>query len=180
MRQLREKSRQAALQEANYHEARVLLLIVGFTSGKKGLAGLTKLAKLDFLLRYPLMMERLLPQRENSWTSETRPIEAETNAVESRMTRYKYGPWDDRYYTIIGALVGKGLVEYGTSARREFRATAAGRRAANQLAETGDWHVTAERIKLLHKYFNKTGSRLKSMIYDQLPDAVDRPWHTEI
>ncbi len=28
--------------------------------------------------------------------------------------------------------------------------------------------------------FNKSGSTLKNLIYDRLPDAVDRPWRTEI
>ena len=52
------------------------------------------------------------------------------------MTRYKYGPWDDRYYPVIGALVGRGLLRY-TRGRRGSVAlapTPAGRALARQLA----------------------------------------------
>jgi hypothetical protein len=161
---MRTKRRQAEQREAHYHEARILLLITQFTTPKSGLAGLTKLAKLDFLLRYPAMLERLLPAGEASWPAGTAPTPPERHAVESRMTRYKYGPWDQRYY----------------SARAEFRATPQGAAAAASLAATPEWAVVDNRIRLLKRQFNKSGSALKNLIYDRLPDAVDRPWRTEI
>jgi hypothetical protein len=39
---------------------------------------------------------------------------------------------------------------------------------------------TTTATKLLKRHFNKSGSALKNLIYDRLPDAVDRPWRTEI
>jgi hypothetical protein len=47
-------------------EARILLLINAFTTPTKSLEGRTKLAKLDFLLRYPSFMQRALAIRESN------------------------------------------------------------------------------------------------------------------
>ncbi|WP_188283052.1 hypothetical protein [Streptomyces sp. CBMA29] len=179
-RRIRTEGRQEEQRESHYHEARVLLLISQFTTAKKGLDGLTKLAKLDFLLRYPALLERLLNERNLSWPTGAEPTRFERIAVESRMTRYKYGPWDQRYYSVLGSLAARGLITYAGGGRAEFRVTATGAIAADTLALTDEWAVVAERITLLKKHFNKTGSALKTLIYERLPDAVDRPWRTEI
>jgi hypothetical protein len=105
-----------------YHQARVLLLVtaVADAQGHQGkVDGLTKLAKLDFLLRYPalaaLVLDRLDPADPRLRLT---PEEAAEPAnSEAPMTRYKYGPWDDRYYPVIGALVGRGLLGYARSHR---------------------------------------------------------------
>jgi hypothetical protein len=52
--------------------------------------------------------------------------------------------------------------------------------AASMLAQTDEWAVVAQRTALLKKHFDKSGSALKTLIYDRLPDAVDRPLRTEI
>lgn len=177
---LRAEARRAEQREAAYHEARILLLIARFTTARSGLSGLTKLAKLDFLLRYPVMLERLLPPGEHDWPTEASPTDAERSAVESRMTRYKYGPWDQRYYGVLASLAARGLITVGSGGNTEFRVTDQGAVAAASLARTPQWAVVATRSKLLKKHFNKSGSALKNLIYDKLPDAVDRPWRTEI
>ncbi|MEV5255916.1 hypothetical protein AB0K98_29650 [Streptomyces werraensis] len=178
--EIRRQARGDERREARYHEARVLLLIERFTTAKRSLDGLTKLAKLDFLLRYPTMLERLLIEQGGSWPAGVEPTSSERLAVESRMTRYKYGPWDQRYYSVLGSLAGRGLITYRGSARAEFRVTADGAMAASMLAQTDEWAVVAQRIALLKKHFDKSGSALKTLIYDRLPDAVDRPLRTEI
>jgi hypothetical protein len=161
--------------------ARVLILIVAFSSGSKGkLDGLTKLAKLDFLLRYPSYLERLLDQREKGLPAWLRPTAEERLALESAMIRYKYGPWDDRYYPVIGRLIGQGLVEPvpggGVVA---LRATDTGREAAHALA-LQDWDVVAGRARALKRGLDLSGSSLKTLIYESFPDAVDRPLRTVI
>ena len=72
-----------------YHLARLLLLIDAFSGADHQLDGLTKLAKLDFLLRYPIFLERLLERRGLHWPEGAAPTLAERQAVESRMIRYK-------------------------------------------------------------------------------------------
>jgi hypothetical protein len=58
--------------------------------------------------------------------------------------------------------------------------TPQGAAAATSLAATPEWAVVDSRIRLLKQNFNKSGPALKTLIYDRLPDAVDRPWRTEI
>lgn len=76
----------------DYHLARLLLLLDAFTRKGGRLDGLTKIAKLDFLLRYPVFLERILVKRGLAWPSGLAPDANERLAVESRMVRYKYGP----------------------------------------------------------------------------------------
>ncbi|GAA5034980.1 hypothetical protein GCM10023317_87920 [Actinopolymorpha pittospori] len=171
--------------EAEYHQARVLLLISAF-AGKTGVFdGLTKLAKLDFLLRYPVFLERLAETGVTALELDdvTRPTPEERGAVESRMLRYKYGPWDDRYYGIIGALVGRGLVEYVSGRRGNvtLRLTDGGRAIAGMLANEPPWRTTAARCDILRRAFGRmAGNSIKNLIYERLPDVVDRPRRTEI
>ncbi|MGW3882847.1 hypothetical protein ACWEC4_22405 [Streptomyces sp. NPDC005055] len=96
------------------------------------------------------------------------------------MTRYKYGPWDQRYYSILGSLAARDLITYAGGDRTEFRVTASGAEAVAALSETPDWVLVSQRTALLKKHFDKSGAALKNLIYERLPDAVDRPWRTEI
>ena len=170
-------------QEADYHQARVLLLISELSGHSGKIDGLTKLAKLDFLLRYPVFLERISHVVNNlDLDDQTRPTQHEREAVESRMLRYKYGPWDDRYYGIIGALVGRGLVEYVPARGRvALRPTEGGRALAQTLAVDPVWNRTAARCAALNSAFSRmSGNQIKDLIYTHLPDVVDRPHRTEI
>lgn len=166
-----------------YHQARVLLLVtaVSATKGHAGkLDGLTKLAKLDFLLRYPALAPEVLDRldtREPRLHLDDEDVAAPTD-VEAPMIRYKYGPWDDRYYAVIGALIGRGLLRY-TSARKGSVAvapTAAGRRLAAQLAASDQWTEIADRgAAIAQASAGMTGNALKDLIYQRLADLMDRP-----
>lgn len=169
------------LQNNEYHIARLLILIHAFGAQARGIDGLTKLAKLDFLLRYPAFLGRLLRQLDIDWPDEAEPTANEELAVESRMIRYKYGPWDDRYYSLLGQLVGMGLVtSVPGKGRIAMRLTERGTQIAVDLESQPEWRPVYARSRLLFEYFNTSGNRLKTLIYDLLPDAVDRPLRTEI
>lgn len=161
---------------AEYHLARLLILLSYFgRPNSSGLHGLTKLAKLDFLLRYPSFTEKLLPDRNANWPLGCAPSDDEREAVESQMIRYKYGPWDDRYYPLVGRLVGCGLAEtLRTRGQVAIRLTEHGTLMADGLARSEDWHVLAGRCEMLSKRFNLSGNRLKSLINESLPKAADR------
>ena len=166
---------------ADYHVARLLLLIDAFTDGGNRLDSLTKLAKLDFLLRYPVFLERLLDRRRKAWPEGVGPTASERLAVESRMIRYKYGPWDNRYYALVGALVGRGLVEaLRLDGHLSFAVTDLGRSAARELGASEAWRPVSARSALLKQWFDLSGSQLKRLIYRELPDAVDRPHWAQI
>lgn len=164
------------------HNGRVLLLLRHFgATDDKPLEGLTKLAKLDFLIRYPTFTERLLNELGADWELGTEPSLSERMAVESRMVRYKYGPWDDRYYPVLGTLVGLGLVNVAKKGRTLVMSlTESGTGVAAGLADLDDWEQVDRRASFLQRHFNLTGSRLKKLIYTQLPEVVDRPIRTII
>lgn len=167
--------------DLSYHAARVLILVDAFSGSRGQLKGMTKLAKLDFLLRYPMFLDRLLLARGLSWPPGTEPSLSERSAVESRMMRYKFGPWDDNYYPILGLLIGKGLIKSARSSdgSTTFRSTPVGRQAAKDLSSSL-WRSSAERAKLLKEHFDTTGNELKDMIYREFAAELDIPWRKEI
>jgi hypothetical protein len=84
----------AALDAApGLHLARILLLLNAFSKedDEGSIEGLTKLAKLDFLLRYPVMLDRALQAKGKS-TREVQLEDHERQSVESEMVRYRFGP----------------------------------------------------------------------------------------
>lgn len=159
------------------NEARLLVLIDGF-SGRdlnQGIAGRTKLAKLDFLLRYPNFLKRLTEARgvdadpgEDPWL---------TGAVERSMIRYRFGPWDPAYFSLLGGLVGKGLIRVENTARgRNYTATESGRAAAAQLRKEDSWLVVAERVRFLKRHFDLGGRTLMELLYANFPEISGAEW----
>ena len=170
-----------------YHQARVLLLVnaVAASPGHaRKLDGLTKLAKLDFLVRYPALASTVLDElgdRDPGMHLGEGDVAAPTE-VEDPMTRYKYGPWDDRYYPVIGALVSRGLLRYAKGRRGSvaLAATPDGRRVAGALVEDPSWAVVADRCTAVADASSGlTGNALKELIYRRLADLMDRP-HREV
>jgi hypothetical protein len=166
-----------------YHQARVLLLVnaVAAEPGhSRKLDGLTKLAKLDFLVRYPALASAVLdglPDDDTRMHLTNDDVAAPTEA-EDPMTRYKYGPWDDRYYPVVGALISRGLLRY-TRARKGSVAlapTPTGRKFAESLMSDPLWRETADRCgAIAEASAGLTGNALKERIYDRLADLMDRP-----
>lgn len=162
-------------------EARVLLLIDGFSRRKTGprtLEGRVKLAKLDFLLRYPKHLATVLGARGTKETDLNNLIRQDS-PLESRMMRYRYGPWDPSYFAVLGSLVGRKLIDIvpaqGTSALG-YRTTAAGAALAETLRDDGAFEEVIGRIALLRRHLDLTGESLKKMLYD-LPEVADATWH---
>lgn len=165
-----------------YHQARILLLVdaVAATHGHQGkVDGLTKLAKLDFLLRYPalapVVLDALSPADPRL---KLQAGEADDpGKVEAPMIRYKYGPWDDRYYAIIGALVSRGLLHYlpGRRGSVALAPTKTGHAFAAQLAAGDEWREIAERSKAVAESSSGlTGNGLKNLIYQRLGSLMER------
>ena len=156
-------------------EARLLILIHAFTTQSHSLEGRTKLAKLDFLLRYPAFMARAMAHRAP--TESLQVSEDDVSNVETRMIRYRYGPWDPAYFTLLGRLIGKGLVAPIPLKRGiGYRTTAVGTDAARALGTSEAWRETADRARLLKKYFNLSGTNLKQFIYDHFPEVTSAQW----
>jgi len=164
------------------HEARLLLLL--FHAGQRGdgsVDGITKLAKLDFLLRYPTYLERLL--RRIRTRVPRVPMEAyEAHTVESKMIRFRYGPWDSRYRRWIGILVGRGLADTYLQGRTvHIRLSDTGKNVANALTSDADFSLFNERCELIARTVGSlSGTRLKDLVYGVVPELSGMAWGEEI
>lgn len=155
-------------------EARLLLLIEAFSRGRKVLEGRTKLAKLDFLLRYPSYYTRALGIRRPQLVDPTEEPEPD---LESRMVRYRFGPWDPAYYALLGRLIGKGLVRPAPFTRGiGYRVTDKGRTVALAMHCEPAWVDTAERLEVLRRHFDLSGAYLKKFIYEHFPEVTKATW----
>ncbi|MFE3409186.1 hypothetical protein ACFXMT_12865 [Streptomyces mirabilis] len=164
--------------------ARLLLLIDTFSRQKSATANLegrTKLAKLDFFLRYPerltvaLQSKGLSPEAIAVVTEEEVPID-------ERMVRYRYGPWDPSYYSLLGSLIGRGLVEVVKVNSRGlgYRSTANGASFVERLLEDESWDEYQARATLLRRHFDISGENLKKLVYSLFPDISGSSWGRSI
>lgn len=155
------------------HLGRLLILLDAFAgrSGGHAIEGLTKLAKLDFLLRYPAYLERALEAR-GVHGSGTDIQDFERNSIEARMVRYRYGPWDHRYRRFLNVLVGKGLAEVQDGRPILIRLTGRGREAAVRLAEGDEYAAIRHRATLLKRHFDLQASTLMDFVYRTFPEVA--------
>jgi len=161
-------------QSPELHAARLLLILNTFAEDSNGgaIEGLTKLAKLDFLLRYPVMLERALEAKGRS-TRDVQLEDHERQSVESQMVRYRFGPWDHRYREFINILVAKGLVSVSIEGRKVvIAATEQGRDVARQLAAHDFFGQYDRRARLLKRHFDMTATNLMRFIYDTFPEII--------
>ena len=165
-------------------EARLLLLIDGFSrerNGLRSLQGRVKLAKLDFLLRYPAHLAKILGDR-GAPESAAADLISQDSPLESRMMRYRYGPWDPSHFAVLGSLIGRGLVVMvpaaGTSAIG-YRTTEAGAELVAALTEDGAFDDVIDRVALLRRYLDLTGENLKRILYG-IPEIANASWHQEL
>ena len=155
-----------------FHAARILLLLK-YAGGKQAkISGRLKLAKYDFFVRYPSYLSKALGSNSKI-TTNIRP--------ESPMIRYKYGPWDKKYYDVFALLVAKGLVTISsTKSGDEFSLTDRGHNAVVEL-QSPDFEEIISRCQLVYQRFKDfSGSQLKSFIYENFPEIVAQPISSEI
>jgi hypothetical protein len=156
------------------HSARLLILVHAFAgpSGDNRVSGLTKLAKLDFLLRYPTMLAKALKAKGKTASSVAlQPYEE--HSVESSMVRYRFGPWDHRYRLVLNALVARRLVDISIEGRTiAVGVTQHGRQVAQSLAALDAMRDVAKRARLLAANFDIKATALMRFIYKTFPEVV--------
>ena len=156
------------------HAARIILLLNAFTGkdGTERVQGLTKLAKLDFLLRYPAMLQRAL-EAKGKTTRDVKLQDHERTSVESEMVRYRFGPWDHRYREFINVLVAKGLATVSIEGRTiVIGLTSTGIDTAHRLAADPLFEAYRRRSLTLKRHFDLTATNLMRFIYDTFPEIV--------
>jgi predicted transcriptional regulator len=155
-----------------FHASRLLLLIA--VCGSKDLKaktlkieGLTKLAKLDFFVRYPAFFNRVAAYLDSQTF-------IANNTIESKMIRFHYGPWDKRYYQVIPYLEARGLIKVAKNGSTyNFSLTELGKTVSEKLTTNEQFTEVTERMKNVKKVLGgKTGSALKELIYKVFDEEV--------
>lgn len=161
----------------------ILLLAVDRKTSKPNatVEGITKLAKLDFLLRYPNCLERaLVALNKDSTLAKVESYERTT--IEAKMIRFKYGPWDTRYRRWISLLVSKGLVYAELRGRTvHIGLTANGQQVAAIFTRDDAYNHLFNRGQVIVKTFgNFSASRIKDFVYQVFPELETMKWGEEI
>lgn len=141
-----------------------MLLQTCGTSGK--VRGLTKMAKLDFFIRYPDFFKIV------------RGEDVEGAPIEAAMVRHHYGPWDKRYYHVLAFLEARGLIVVSKQGKSVHLAlTKAGKKLAGRLLEEPSFTPLVAHMRQVAEAFGKqTGNALKALIYRTFgEDVSDRP-----
>jgi hypothetical protein len=150
-----------------FHAGRLLLLL-GICGGSTGaISGLTKMAKLDFFVRYPDFFAAV----ESKGAPKT---SARSHAVEAAMVRHHYGPWDKRYYHVLAYLEARRLITVRISGRTcRIALTALGKGVVRKLLKSHafrDLHTHMQRVN--ERFGRKTGNELKTLIYETFGEEV--------
>jgi hypothetical protein len=144
----------------------------GGRRGDQAIEGLTKLAKLDFLLRYPAFLERALVAKGAS-DAAAQVQEFERASVEARMVRYRFGPWDFRYRRFLNVLASKGLCTVRLDGRTVvIHPTERGRATAKELLKEPAYASLGRRAKLLKSNLDLKAKTLMEFIYDTFPELA--------
>lgn len=169
--------RRELFQPTDEGEARLLILISVFSRGGRCLEGRTKLAKLDFFLRYPHYLRRALTIR-GAPRSVVDSVPAEAD-IETNMVRYRYGPWDPSYFALLGRLIGKRLIDPFPYERGiGYRSTDDGDRIVEILCRAAEWQEIRVRAQSLLRRLDLNGHRLMKFIYDNFPEVSGARWGT--
>jgi hypothetical protein len=159
--------------DEHVHLARILVLIKAFSrEDAPAIEGITKLAKLDFLLRYPSCLEKALLAR--GVPVKNIPVDDfERLTIEARMVRYRYGPWDHRYRRFLNILVARRLITVRTDGRTiQIEITESGSTLAERLTESEGFSRVLQRAILLRKHLDLKARALMEFIYEQFPELT--------
>jgi hypothetical protein len=150
----------------DFHASRLLILLLICGQGRlPSIQGRTKLAKLDFFLRYPLFLERAEQQLAQQGDPH-RAYRATGAEVEAPMIRYRYGPWDPRYRQFLAFLEARSLIRITKTPPEKVTLTAAGRKLAEILAGQPAFSSLIARCHaMIGNLADMNGTALKEFIY---------------
>jgi hypothetical protein len=170
------------------HLSRLLVLLGSADARKttaatkaKAVEGITKLAKLDFLLRYPTVLERALAARQKDPTA-AGVTPRERDSIETKMIRFRYGPWDARYRRWLGLLTARGLVSLSVEGNTvQIGLTERGRELAASFRIDPLFTEQARRSDVMMKAVGgMSATQLKDFVYTVVPEIVSMKWGQEI
>ncbi|SDL15331.1 hypothetical protein SAMN05421823_104510 [Catalinimonas alkaloidigena] len=149
-----------------FHAARLILLLyicgTEESNNRRRIDGLTKIAKLDFFVRYPSFFIRAAEVLDKSTSIEdTEP--------DSKMIRYHYGPWDQRYYHVIPFMEARSLINVVKDPGKnqyKFYLTPDGISLAKVLLDLHEFdELKARMLEVKRVLGRKNGHQLKELVY---------------
>lgn len=175
----------AALERSDeFHEVRLLVLMhaVTPTASSEPIAGIMKLAKMDFMLRYPNVLARALERLHQEKASAARVArkipDEQKHTIEGRMIRFRYGPWDARYRRWLAVLSSKGLVHVKKEGQTvRIGLTQKGQAFSHRISELPEYADLVERAKMVRLAVgDMSATRLKDFVYKIAPEIVEMKW----
>jgi len=176
----------AAIENSDeFNEARLLLLLksaAGKGATPKPLEGIMKLAKMDFLLRYPNILVRALnaigDSKKSARDAAAAIPEHDRDTIESHMIRFRFGPWDPRYRKWLSILVAKELaIVYLEGRTVKIQLSTSGAALAEELARTEAFKPIADRAKLVNLAVGSMApTKITAFIYKIAPEIVSMKW----
>ena len=157
-----------------FHAARLLLLMD--KCGRSGrISGLTKMAKLDFFVRYPKFFNKVCSILGVE-------IQSSHDTIESKMIRFHYGPWDQRYYHVLAYLESRQLVKIEKKGKSfKIALTILGKHAAKELSQDEVFQELIEQMIRVNEVLgSKLGSQLKKLIYEVFDEEVTKLSYQEV
>ena len=148
------------------HAARLVLLLK-HCGVKTRIDGLTKLAKLDFFVRYPDFFSKAAQAIGTQ-------LKAATASSDSSMVRYRYGPWDDRYYHLLSYLESTDLINI-ERVGKSYRVTLTpdGDAIATTISDDCSHASLVQHMKNVKKVMgSKGGTKLKNLVYELFESEV--------
>lgn len=167
--------------DEDVHLARILVLLRAFEEpSRPAVEGITKLAKLDFLLRYPSCLQTAL--RARGVHDDAIPVDDfEALTIEARMIRYRYGPWDHRYRKFLNILAAKGLISTLVKGQTiTIDLTDKGMTMADELISSPAFSRVYSRAKLLKKHLDLKARALMEFIYKTFPELTSLEYNEGI
>lgn len=160
---------------------RMLILIYTF-AGKNGtgkIEGISKLAILDFLLRYPVALDKMLENQElkgNKTINHKRfQLQSyEVNSIDAKMMKFNFAPWDFKYRRIVSILKAKDLIQVNLDGKKTvLRIKSNGIDTAKKIQDLKDYEYLVVRCKIIKSVFGSwSQKKLIDMIYIIFPEIL--------
>jgi hypothetical protein len=105
----------------------------------------------------------------------------ERTSIETKMIRFRYGPWDARYRRWLGLLAAKGLVHLGVEGNTvQIGLTDEGRALSEQVKRDLFAELARRSDLVLKAVGSMSATRLKDFVYETVPEIIDMKWGEEI
>lgn len=160
---------------------RMLILIDTF-AGKNGngkIEGITKLAILDFLLRYPAALNKTLEEQEIQGNKKVNKKKFqlqsyEVNSIDAKMMKFNFAPWDFKYRRIVSILKAKNLIKLQLEGKKNvLKITSKGSDTANKIKALKNYEYLIARCKIIKSVFGSwSQKKLIDMIYSTFPEIL--------